>query len=69
MTLRLHIERLVADRRALAPEHVERFRAALTEALGRLHVPAAEVRPPSRDAVTRLAERVASTIHRQMGRP
>jgi hypothetical protein len=68
MTIRLHIERLVIDPRTLVPEHVPRFRAALAEALGRLHSPPAEPAPRPRDAVARLAERTAQSIHQRVVR-
>jgi hypothetical protein len=61
-TIRVHIERLVVDPRTLAPQQVPRFRAELTEALGRLHSPPAEPVPRPRDTVARLAERTAQTI-------
>jgi len=68
MTIRVHIERLVVDRRTLAPEQVPRFQVALTEALGRLHNPPAEPAQRPRDAVGRLAERTALTIHQRVVR-
>jgi hypothetical protein len=68
MTIRVHIERLVLDPRALAPEQVPRFHAALTEALGRLHAPPAEPAPRPRDPVVRLADRTAAAIHQRVVR-
>jgi hypothetical protein len=68
MTIKLHIERLVVDRGALAPEQVGRFQVALAEALGRLHKPPAEPAPRPRDAVGRLAQRTAQAIHNRMAR-
>jgi hypothetical protein len=68
MTIRVHIERLVVDPRTLAPEQVPRFRAALAEALGRLHSPPTETAPRPRDAVARLAERTALSIHQRVAR-
>jgi hypothetical protein len=68
MTIKLHIERLVADRSVLAPDQVGRFQTALGEALGRLHAPPREPAPRPRDAVGRLAERTARAIHNRMAR-
>lgn len=68
MTIKLHIERLVVDRGALAPDQVGRFQVALGEALGRLRAPSAEPAPRPRDAVGRLAERTAQAIHNRVGR-
>jgi hypothetical protein len=68
MTIKLHIERLVVDRGALAPDQVGRFQVALAEALGRLHAPPAEPAPRPRDAVGRLAERTAQAIHNSVVR-
>jgi hypothetical protein len=68
MTIRVHIDRLVVDPGTLAAEQVPRFRAALTEALGRLHSPPAEPARRPRDAVARLAERAANAIHQRVVR-
>ena len=66
MTIRVHIERLVVDPRALAADQVPAFRIALGEALGRLHSPPAEPPPRPRDAVGRLAERTARGIYQHV---
>jgi len=68
MMIRVHIERLVVDPRALAPEQMPRFQEALAEALGRLHAPPLEPAPRPRDAVDRLAQRTALAIHNRMVR-
>jgi hypothetical protein len=68
MTLRVHIDRLVVDPGTLTADQVPRFRAALTEALGRLHSPLAEPAPRPRDPVARLAERTANAIHQRVVR-
>ena len=68
MTMRVHIERLVLYRNALSSEQLPRFRAALAVALERLHSPNSEPAPGQRDAVTRLAERTATAIHRHVVR-
>ena len=69
MTIRVHIERLVLDPRALEPRQVPQFRIALVEALGRLQAPVSkDAPPPARDRVGRLAERTAQAINRQMVR-
>lgn len=68
MTVRVHIERLVVDPRALAPDQVPHFQTALGVALGQLQVPVSEREPPPRDDVGRLAQRTARAIDRQMVR-
>jgi hypothetical protein len=68
MTIRLHIEHLIVDPRALPAAQVPQFQAALTEALGRLHTPPPEPVPRPRDALGRLAERTAHAIHQRVVR-
>jgi hypothetical protein len=68
MTMRVHVERLVLDPRALTPEQLPHFRAALSEALARPH--SSTVVPPPRpfDPVIRLAERTATAIQQHVVR-
>ncbi|TDH62142.1 hypothetical protein E2C06_13290 [Dankookia rubra] len=68
MTLRVHIERLVVDARALPAAQVQAFRAALAAELAGGGRRGDRAGPPA-DPVARLAGRTADAIRRRMARP
>jgi hypothetical protein len=70
MTLRVHIERLVVDVRALPAARVPAFRAALAAELAGNRQRGLSSRPhPPDDAIAALARRAADAIRRRMGVP
>lgn len=66
MTIRLHIERLIIDPKAMSPDQTPQFHDALVQALTRLHAPTTDTPKAPRDAVGRLAETTARAIHNRI---